>query len=131
MIKKRFGIETYLDEIKEQKYRIALSRLRTSSHILEIERGRHAKPKIPYDNRLCPKCNTVEDEKHFIIHCKMYEQERNEMFSRIRIKYKTKTNLEQNMSYEELMCHEDPLVMNALGKYVYNAFKKRHQLTNL
>ena len=128
LIKKRFGIEIYLNEIKEQKYRIALSRLRTSSHILEIERGRHAKPKISFDKRLCPKCNTIEDERHFVSDCKLYEQERNEMFSRIQNYYQYNINLELNLSYEELMCHEDPMVLNALGKYVYNAFKKRDQL---
>ena len=44
-VKFSFEQEHYLHLIKEQRYRIALSRLRTNSHTLEIERGRHDRPK--------------------------------------------------------------------------------------
>ena len=40
LIKKTFGIETYL-ELNERKYRKALCALRISSHKLNIERGRY------------------------------------------------------------------------------------------
>ena len=42
--KYNFGIESYLVNVRNPRYRAAISKLRTSSHALEVERGRHAKP---------------------------------------------------------------------------------------
>ena len=50
--------------IKEQMYRIALSRLRTNLHNLEIEGGRHYRLKKPMEAWLCSTCTLVEDEQH-------------------------------------------------------------------
>ena len=47
----KFGYEEYLNDIKKQPDRIALTRLRISNHCLEIETGRHQKPPIPRDAR--------------------------------------------------------------------------------
>ena len=47
-------IEKYLDCVKENKYRIALSRFRTSSHDLLIETCRY--DGIPRENRICKSC---------------------------------------------------------------------------
>ena len=127
VIKNHFGVEPYLNKIKETKYRIALSRLRCSSHLLEIERGRHTSPKTPLNNRLCPKCKVLEDEKHFLINCSIYRSERQEMFNKIVTKYTTLVNLDEELLFVNLLCHNDPLVLNALGKYVYRAFEKRNQ----
>ena len=44
-IKTNFQQEPYLYLIKEHKHRVALSRLRASSHTLDIECGRHDRPK--------------------------------------------------------------------------------------
>ena len=41
------------------------------------EKGRYHSPKIPGEKRFCQICkNKVEDEKHFIIKCKLYDVER-------------------------------------------------------
>ena len=44
IFKSEFLFEPYLDLVKNPKYRIAVSELRASSHMLEIERGRHNRP---------------------------------------------------------------------------------------
>ena len=49
-----------------------------SSHTLAIlETGRHAKPKIATEERKCRYCNLddVEDEKHFLLKCPLYNKE--------------------------------------------------------
>ena len=76
MIKQDFGLEKYLEAISDSRYRIATSKLRASSHTLEIERGRYTKRKTDISKRLCPVCYTIEDEVHFLINCKLYEPER-------------------------------------------------------
>ena len=47
------------------------TRLRMISHSLQIELGRHKRPVIPSDERLCA-CGEVETEKHFTQHCNLY-----------------------------------------------------------
>ena len=49
--------------------------LRLSSHRLEVEVGRWAKPnKVPYENRKCKICNILEDEFHFLLECPLYAE---------------------------------------------------------
>ena len=40
-IKTTFGIEKYIDSVRNFRYRNAITKIRTSSHSLEIEKGRH------------------------------------------------------------------------------------------
>ena len=46
LYKMNFGTECYLKHISKPKFRIALSKLRASSHDLEVERGRYVRPKL-------------------------------------------------------------------------------------
>ena len=57
-----------------------LTRFRLSNHVLEIEKGRHCKPKLPVEERICRICNnnTIEDEYHFICVCPAYQTLRQE-----------------------------------------------------
>jgi hypothetical protein len=53
-------LEPYLMEVRDHKLRKVISRFRLSSHSLEIEKGRHCRPKIPASER---KCNQVMSVK--------------------------------------------------------------------
>ena len=61
-----FNPKSYLNSIKVLKFRTALARVRVSSHRLEIEAGRWARPHIPVGERKCSICNQTEDEYHFV-----------------------------------------------------------------
>ena len=66
------SLEEYLFYIPDTRWIRALSRLRMSSHMLAIERGRHVKPqKIPLEQRTCQRCtlNSIDDDIHFLITC--------------------------------------------------------------
>ena len=69
LYKTNFGIENYLKYISTPTFRIALSKLRASSHDLEIERGRYVRPKLNFNKRLCMSCHAIEDEEHFVTVC--------------------------------------------------------------
>ena len=72
-------LEEYLFYIPDTRWMKALSRLRMSSYMLEIERGRHVKPqKIPLEQRTCQRCtiNSVDDEIHFLITCSYFATQR-------------------------------------------------------
>ena len=73
LFKHSFVFEPYLDKIQDKKYRIALTKFRTSSHDLFIEIGRHSN--IPRPNRLCVQCssNMIENEYHHLIICSKYK----------------------------------------------------------
>ena len=55
-----------MESITDFRYRTAITKLRCSSHALEIERGRYQNPKVPRYLRLCLVCQVVEDEEHFV-----------------------------------------------------------------
>ena len=68
-----FGFSPYLDMITVKKFRLTLAKLRTSSHRLEVEMGRWARPeRTALENRKCKHCQTLEDEYHFILICPLY-----------------------------------------------------------
>ena len=75
--------EPYLNTISNVRQRTALTKLRTSSHVLEIERGRYTVPKTAVYDRLCKTCYQIEDEEHFLINCKIYDSLRRELYSEV------------------------------------------------
>lgn len=79
-----FQYQKYLDVLQVQKFRKSLSRLRVSSHRLEIEIGRWTKPnKTPLDNRKCRICNVLEDEYHFVLECLLFQDLRQKYIKNI------------------------------------------------
>lgn len=69
-----FDFKQYLNILNVKKFRVALTRFRTSSNRLEVETGRWQKPNpIPYNERLCNSCRVLGDEFHFIFECKLLE----------------------------------------------------------
>ena len=127
LLKNDFGREKYLTLVSKKKYRIAISRLRASSHNLEIERGRYTIPVTPIENRLCSVCNSIEDEFHFLLHCQLYNEERSALFHEI-------TNIEQEFSSLTdrdrlifLLSNENSQILTWVGKFVYNSFTKRNE----
>ena len=68
-----FGYKTSLDFVSVGKLQFALSRLRLSSHRLEVETGRWARPNaISFEERHCTPCHLLEDEFHFVLECSRY-----------------------------------------------------------
>jgi coenzyme F420-reducing hydrogenase alpha subunit len=63
--KNNFDLEKYLTIVNNFEQRRSFTKLRTSSHRLQIELGRYQG--VPRHNRVCTKCssNVIEDELHF------------------------------------------------------------------
>ena len=62
----------YVDVLNNRCDRAAICKIRISAHPLMIERRRHLN--IPRTERYCLLCksNQIEDEKHFLLHCKKF-----------------------------------------------------------
>ena len=50
-LKAEFRMEPHLSLVTNDKYRDAITKLRASSHTLEVERGRYTNPQIPLEDR--------------------------------------------------------------------------------
>ena len=76
-IKNEYGYEEYLN-LTNFHQRKLVSKLRCSDHALEIEKGRHkpANVRKRKEERFCIYCdkNAVEDEKHFLYDCTLYDE---------------------------------------------------------
>ena len=69
-IKEKFGLEPYLEHIKDKSLRAGLSSLRISAHKLRIETGRYKGEDV--NDRKCDTCMVLEDEVHFLCQCSKY-----------------------------------------------------------
>ena len=70
----------YTEQSETQEHcRWLSTKLRCSNHSLLIEQDRYSKLEVA--ERLCKKCNKVEDEIHFLIECKLYDSVRKKFFS--------------------------------------------------
>lgn len=113
IFKHDFEREKYLNCIPENKYKIALTRLRTSSHNLAIETGRY--DGTPREMRVCQSCtmNVVEDEYHFSLVCPRYRA--------LHIKY-----LKQYYCHWPTLQKFDSLLSTSHKKTIYNLAKFVH-----
>ena len=117
-----FGHKTYLDFVSVGKHRFALSRLRLSSHRLEVETGRWARPNaIPFEERRCTSCHSLEDEFHFVLECSRYNDLRTMYIPNY---YRRRPNM---FKLVELFKSESKKTQINLSLYVFKAFKVREQ----
>ena len=89
-----------------------ISKIRCSSHRLEIERGRYTKTQR--EDRICKICDSgeVEDENHFLIQCPAYKYLR-EMY---------------NMNSVNMYNFLDTVDQIGLAKYLKSSFELRERL---
>ena len=116
--KSEFKIEEYLNQVNNPTYRRLLTQFRVSCHTLNIEQGRYRK--IPREQRFCEFCDAheIEDEFHFSLSCKYYEQQRKDLNSILKTKMKTPINFETNDDLLYLLSSNDPDLVNIFSKYI-------------
>ena len=68
--KNKFCWKKCIERLAISKCQRAISHMQVSSHRLVIETGRHKKPRLPLEQRLCKYCESRkgDDELHFLIH---------------------------------------------------------------
>ena len=114
-------MQSYLNNVNLSKYRIVLSRLRLSSHRLNVETGRWHKPNpIPFDERKCINCESLEDEYHFIIECQLYTVIRNLYIKKY---YFTKPSM---FKFIQLLTSQNVNEQRKLGMFIFKAFELRN-----
>ena len=103
---------------KNFRYRNAITKIRTSSHALEIEKGRHRNGgvKIPACQRLCKISSVQEDEIHFVMDCVINVYERNTLFYNITADYSSFENLDKMLKFKYLLSTEKCTTLDIAGK---------------
>ena len=124
-IKTHFGIENYLMDIKCRQARAALTAFRTSTHTLEIERGRYCSRKVPRELRLCNLCrkkgvNEIGDEFHMLMKCNHFDIEREDLFSKMDIYSPNFAFLDDRQKFIYLLTVEGAAVVH-VGNFIKNA----------
>ena len=127
LYKSQYVTEAYLDLISNLKHRIALSKLRASSHNLEIERGRYTRPITNLEDRLCPVCHVVDNEIHFVTKCRINEYPRASLWHKINTIESDFEQLDDKGKFCFLMSNSDRRTLSWFGKYVYQSFNMRNK----
>jgi len=115
----KFELQSYLNNVNIQKYRVA--RLRLSSHRLHIETGRWSN--TPREDRKCALCNKLEDEFHLLFECKAYDD--------IRVKYiKTYYRDRPDMiKTTAIMLSEHVKTQRNQAAFIYHSFEIKKTIT--
>ena len=117
-----FSFQPYLEIVTIAKFRVALSRLRTSSHRLKIETGRWKNPnQVPIIDRKCQICNKLEDGHHFLTECVLYNDSRKLLIKPYFIKNSSM------FKTIELVKSENTQILRKLAVYTFKAFEQ-HKL---
>lgn len=131
----KLELETYLLSEQRKAARYLLTSIRSGTNKLRIETGRWTKPKEAPEERICRAClsGEIEDEKHFVLHCKAYNELRDQMIHSISIKTYNKVNLKtyskDNLWVVLMNPHRYKVqISEALKEYLQRAMKKRAKI---
>lgn len=93
--------EEYLMSVKNFQHRSTLTKIRTSAHRLAIETGRYLRQ--DREDRVCVLCDSgaVEDETHFLMSCRVFDEERALLFDGLAGAGVTSSSIDPHM----LLCH--------------------------
>ena len=111
-----FNYKPYLDIITVKQFRHAFTRLRVSSHPLQIEAGRWTRPRTLPDDRLCSLCGVIEDEFHFVLVCKKFDLLRHRYIPHY---YWTYPSM---FKFIDLISNDKSSVVRQLALYIHKAF---------
>ena len=119
LFKTEFKYEKYLDAVSNVSMRKEFSKLRLSSHCLEIETGRYVN--IDRNERHCKCCNmrVVESEYHFMLCCPLYRE--------LRQKYSISVSFPTLHKFVNIMSCKNTKTIRNISKYIYYALLKRQE----
>ena len=119
----RFGAK-WLYDINDEAHN-PIVRTYTLFKMLEIERERHTRPITPLHKRLCPSCNEIEDERHFVFDCPIYRDEGKKLYEKIHTVNPSYVEMMPNHKYIYSFTSNHRQIFNWFGKFICVCFEKR------
>ena len=123
VLKTRFGTELYIRSVEVIRYRVAISKLRVSSHALEIDRVRYISH-IMVNERLCHTCQKVEDEFHFMMECKSNWALRQTCINKLITRCPNFADLCKREQLVYKFTNEDNISLAWLSKFIYKSLQR-------
>ena len=121
--------EKYFDLIESGGKKTSLTRFRLSNHNLMIEKGRHFKPAIKREERLCPLCKIeVEDEEHFLLSCLLYSPQRKILERACRENCNTYDSLDKKQKLIFIMSNENQVILETLSTFIHHSLLLRDKI---
>ena len=122
--KQNFDSEEYVKYCYSRHKRSLIAQFRMGVLPLAIETGRFRS--IPLEERLCVLCdvNVIEDEKHFLCNCKLYEDIRQTMYDNVSQNYQLFPTLNVDEKFHFLVMNE----WKEMGVYLQCAWERRNSI---
>ena len=120
LFKGELRLESYLNcNLPKNLYR-SIARFRLSSHNLYIELGRHKRPYVIAEERICKRCdiNDIEDEFHCMVICTKWDAIRVDLFQVCYVHIENFTVLHPKEQFLKIMINKNPELNYALGKFL-------------
>ena len=156
-LKCSFTREPYVDIIRNRNQRCFLSRLRVSSHNLQIELGRYTRPITPVEQRTCryccrgpppvpappgrpPPCPPAlspstpappDTEFHFLVRCPMFAADRFCLFKRFETLFPNFATLSLDEKFSTLLCPTTAIATKLVNRFIKNMFANREKLDEM
>ncbi len=120
--KDEYKTEPYVSVVQNRGHRSVLAQLRSGILPLAIETGRYSN--IPPEFRLCLMCteDVVEDETHFLLHCDLYADLRQLLFTKV---IRVDNNFHFYTTDDKLLALMSKENVKSTAEFIYNAFEKR------
>ena len=114
-----FRMKPHLNLVTNYKYINAITKLRASSRTLEVERVRYTNPKTPLNDRLFSLCGIIEDEAHFLVGCRSYTRERQELFAKIINVFPQFEQMNDSDKFVFMPSYPAQNLLTIVGKFIY------------
>ena len=123
-----FKPEYYVENIHNRNQRAWLCRLRTSSHRLEVERGRYRG--ILYCDRRCKYCpeGDIDTEMHFLHDCSIFGQERAQFFAEMDAIIPNFGSLSTTDKVKIILCPATNQAAKLTNQFIGKSFKQRENI---
>lgn len=129
LFKSTAQVEPYLLLNVHRLARRSLSMLRIGVLPLHVETGRYSRPVLPLADRKCMFCHhdCVEDEKHFLLACPLYSDQRQYLLDQAHELHDTFNTMSDDNKFTFLM--NEPSLQLSLCKTVNSMFDRRYIFT--
>ena len=126
--KTAFKTEKYISNVNNIERRTLLSKFRLSDHRLEVETGRYHRPKKNPEERICTKCNILEDEIHCLMTCDINTEIREQLFEEIEHQHPIFRHMNTKDQFIYLMQNDDPNLCPLIQSFIVNCVKASYDL---
>lgn len=139
-VKVFFGVEPYVELVRNRNQRADLCRLRTSSHRLAVEVLRYKRPVVPRAQRYChcQYCSPVvgvatpqiDDERHALTKCSVMDKYRVDFYKDIMSRNATFGTLNDDDKFKVLMCPTNAVDCKCVSRFIGKLFIEREKIDN-